>query len=236
MRKTVIALLDEAQKKMGGYVSLLNYRYMNLCVKASPEALLAVSVKTENGDEAIENVAMARNAKGRQDQFEILPMAPDLLAPIVKGITKAHPEFDLDIRDVDPDSDEKDRQQYIVATMPTVDKNRHDVLLQAVGTLSDACDSILDATLAEYSSRIVVRLVDAPGEEVDEARNMLQSIRDKYGEMSGNFRADKEKEIEDAYAVWQAAQEKKEASKKEDDAAHNEQAGRQMSWKPFEDE
>ena len=236
MKKTVVALLDEAQKKMGGYVALLNYRYMNLCIKAVPEALLAIMVKTEEGDEPIENVAKARNAKDREDQFEILPMAPDLLLPIVKGIKTAHPEFDLDIRNVDPDSDDKDQQQYIVATMPTVDQNRHDILMQAVATLSDACAGILDMTVADYAARIVVKLIGAPAEEIDEAKDILQQIRDKHDEMCANYRAEKEQEIEDAYTRYQEAQNQQASEQQEEEAANNEQAGLQMKWEPEDDE
>ncbi|MBR5723898.1 MAG: hypothetical protein IKX62_00810 [Bacteroidales bacterium] len=237
MRKSIISLLDEAQKKMGGYVSLLNYRYMNLCIKALPEALLAIMVKTEDGDEPIENVAKARNPKDRDDQFEILPLSPDLLIPLVKGIKIAHPEFDLDIRDANPDSVDKDRVQYIVATMPVVNKDRHDVLMQAVAMLSDACNGILDATMADYAARIVVKLIDAPGEEVDEAKDSLQQIRDRYDEMSKTFRADKEKEIEEAYARYQEEQAEKEAKKQEEeDSAQEAQAGLKMKWNPDDDE
>ena len=40
MNNYVITEIDDAQKKMSAYVTLLSYRYMNLCVKAELGALL----------------------------------------------------------------------------------------------------------------------------------------------------------------------------------------------------
>ena len=44
MNNYVITEIDDAQKKMSAYVTLLSYRYMNLCVKAELGALMPVNV------------------------------------------------------------------------------------------------------------------------------------------------------------------------------------------------
>ena len=70
MRKSIETLIDEMKTKMSGYVVLLQYRYMNLCVKAEPAALLSFSVTNEEGEECeFEKVASASLAN--KYQFEI---------------------------------------------------------------------------------------------------------------------------------------------------------------------
>ena len=44
MNNYVITEIDSAQKKLSAYVTLLSYRYMNLCVKAELGALMLSSV------------------------------------------------------------------------------------------------------------------------------------------------------------------------------------------------
>ena len=48
MNNYVITEIDSAQKKLSAYVTLLSYRYMNLCVKAELGALMPVNVYVES--------------------------------------------------------------------------------------------------------------------------------------------------------------------------------------------
>lgn len=238
MKTSVMVLLEDAQKKMSGYAALYNYRLHNLNVKADAAALLSISVEFEEEELPLEKVAKARNPEDREDQFEIYPLDRALLLPIVKGIKMSHPEYDLDIRNIDDDQDaeETEKDKYILATMPIVDDNRHDVLTEGVKALSDACKAMLDLTVSRCTAEMTVKLVGAPPEELDEAKDALQQIRDMHDELVQQYHDDKEKEIEDAYAVWQAVQAEKEAKKQEQDAAHNVMAGLQMKMNPEEDE
>lgn len=238
MKTSIIGLLDDAQKKMSGYAALYNYRLHNLCVKANAEALLSISVDLDGVKLPIEKVARARNPKDRDDQFEIYPDDREVLFPLVKGIKESHPEFDLDIRDVDVDENEaeEDKMKYILATMPVVDDNRHDALTEGVKTLSGLCDGKMEGTFARCVADIAVRLADAPPDELDEAKDALQELYDKHKELVKQFTDDKEQEIEDAYAAWQAAQAEKEAKQQEEEAAHNAMAGLQMKMNPDEED
>ena len=49
--------LNSAEKKMGSYMTLLNFRYQNLCVKAEPVALIPVDVHVFDEIMNIEEVA-----------------------------------------------------------------------------------------------------------------------------------------------------------------------------------
>lgn len=238
MKSSVVQLLNEAQQKLSAYAALYNYRLHNLNVKADPEALLSIAVVMGEDELPFEKTARARHGEGRDDQFYIFPIDRKFLFPIVKGLKKTHPEYDLAIRDLyeNDDNDPEEREQYIVATMPVVNDDRHDALTQAVGVLSDGCKGVMDATLSLYTGRIVSKLSGAPAEDVDEAKEALQRLFDMADGLCKQYRTDKEQEIEDAYAAWQAAQAEKEAKQQEEEAAHNALAGLQMKMNPDEED
>ena len=98
MNATVITLLDSAKARMSAYAALLNYRYMNLSVKAEPAALLSFTVNVAGAEWPLEKAARVRNAPGREDQFEIYPNSADLATPILKGLFSAHPEYKTEIK------------------------------------------------------------------------------------------------------------------------------------------
>ena len=71
MNNYVITEIDDAQKKMSAYVTLLSYRYMNLCVKAELGALMPVNVYIGDDSYNIEDVA---NIYSPDDfQFAVYP-------------------------------------------------------------------------------------------------------------------------------------------------------------------
>lgn len=239
MKASVIKLLDEAQKKMSGYAALFNYQLHNLSIKAEPEALLSISVDLDEDEVPIEKVARARNAEGRDDQFEIFPLAQDLLFYVVKGIKESHPEYDLDIRDVDDGEEmeeDEGKDQYILATMPVVDDDRHDVLTDAVDTLTNGCKAMMDATLTYYTTQVSLILAGSPPEELDEVKDALKEMFDTADGLCQQFHDGKMKEIEDAYQHYLAKKAEQEAKEQEEQAAHNEQAGLQMKWNQDDDE
>ena len=51
MRKSIKIFLGEVDTKLTGYASLLNYRYMNLCIAAEPMALLSITITDIEGNE-----------------------------------------------------------------------------------------------------------------------------------------------------------------------------------------
>ena len=235
MKNSVAVLLDEAKKKMSGYAALLNYRLMNLCVKASPEALLPISVSSGGEGLPLEKVAWAQIGD-RSDQFEIFPMSSALLYPIVKAIQEVHPEFKIELKKADEEDDEEEADRYILATMPVVDDARHEVLKNGVAALCEACDLKMQLTFGIYTSRIVTKLDGADPEELDEAKDALQQPKDQHDDLCKQFKANKEDEIEEAYKRYQEAKQQKLEKLQEEQAAHNPLAAKQMKWNPEEDE
>lgn len=225
MRKSIETLIDEMKTKMSGYAVLLQYRYMNLCVKAEPAALLSVSVIDEEGEEAdLESVASACLANDYQ--FDIYPHEPKMVFAISKGIKEAHPEFKIEIKSEDNGNDSgEDESKFLLCTMPEVNKDRHDTLVDGVNTLYDQCKAKLDTNHAVYKSRLTAKLLGSSEEETKEAEDKLEEVYNKHDEISQQFKSDKMKEIEEAYQRYLTEQANKQAEADEKAAARGENAG-----------
>lgn len=225
MRKSIETLIDEMKTKMSGYAVLLQYRYMNLCVKAEPAALLSVSVIDEEGEEAdLESAASACLASDYQ--FEIYPHESKMIFAISKGIKEAHPEFKIEVKSEDNSNDSgEDESRYLLCTMPEVNKDRHDTLLDGVNTLYDQCKAKLDTNHTVYKSRLTAKLLGGSEEETKEAEDKLEEVYNKHDEICLQFKSDKLKEIEEAYQRYLKEQAEKQAEADEKAAARGENAG-----------
>ena len=91
MKRSTISKYDQLKERLSGYVALLNYRYMNLCVKAEEASLLPVKIDIEGESKRIEEVSNI----AKKDDFSIMvfPKYEEDLMPISYGIAKSHPEF-----------------------------------------------------------------------------------------------------------------------------------------------
>ncbi len=225
MRKSIETLIDEMKTKMSGYAVLLQYRYMNLCVKAEPAALLSISVIDEEGEESdLESVASACLANDYQ--FEIYPHESKMVFAISKGIKEAHPEFKIDVKSEENSNDSgEDENKYILCTMPEVNKDRHDTLLDGVNTLYDQCKGKLDTNHTVYKSRLTAKLLGGSEEETKEAEDKLEEVYNKHDEICLQFKSDKIKEIEEAYQRYLTEQANKQAEEDEKAAARGVNAG-----------
>ena len=222
MKKSTALLLGEVQKKMNGYAALLNFHLMNLCVKAEPAALLPVSLKINGEDAYIENAADITTPQ--EDQFEIFPKAPELLFSINKAIYLVHPDFKLEVKSKEEDEEDK----YILCTMPEVNDDRHDTLMEGVKMASEAAKIKIDANFTEYMGKITAQLAGAKPEEIDEAKKNLEDIYNKHVDLCKEYRKNKEEEIENAYQKYLAKEKEKEQQQKEQEAAKGEKAGFSM--------
>ena len=101
MNTLLIKHINDTQQKMGAYLSLLDLRYRNLCVKAEPLALLPVTINTGHEQLNLEDVANV--SKPNEYQLAIYPHTSNYMQDIIRGVFEAHPEFKLDIRDLNED-------------------------------------------------------------------------------------------------------------------------------------
>ena len=223
MRRSIEALISEMKNKMSGYAVLLQYRYMNLCVKAEAASLLSISVVDDEGDDNdLESVAVATLANDYQ--FEIYPHEPKMVFAICKGIKEAHPEFKMDTRTEEGDEESEENQVVIVCTMPEVNKDRHDTLIDGVGMLYDQCKAKLDANHAVYKTRVTAKLVGSSEGDIQEAEDELEKVYKMHDDICLQYKEEKVKEIEEAYQRYLDEQKKKQDAADERAAARGENA------------
>ena len=237
MRKAIEILIGEMESKLGGYAALLNYHFMNLCVKAEPMALISISVRDNEGEvRNLEDVAFAMLADDYT--FEIIPKDMSLLYAICKGLFKDHPELKQDV--ITPSDDnrlfrEDENEQHILCRVPEVNKDRHDFLMDAVKTLYDQCKVEVDKTNVAYSARLIAKISGMSEEEIEEAKNKLEDSQQKYAKICDDYLAAKQKEIEDAYQRYLDEQKAKKAKQDEIDATRVNRSSDRMTMGSYEE-
>ena len=212
MRRSIKIIIGELDGKLTGHAALLNYRYMNLCVKAEPAALLSFTITDIEGNTY--NIEEVADTLMPDDySFEFVPKEMEMLPFIQEGIAEAHPEFkqkvikpEADDRYFYPDTPEYDQERHLICTMPEVDKNRYDLLKQTVKTLYDERMVEMEKVKAEYTKTIADKTADLPKEEADEAKDKMEELCKQYADLSKQYRDTKEQEIEEAYKQWQVCQ------------------------------
>jgi len=226
LKVAIESIIHEMEGRLNGYVSLLIYRYANLCVKAQPLALLSAEIiDEERGKLPIEKVAGVL----MPDEFhlKIVPFDPSYIFPLCKAIKLEHPEFKQDL--VVPDDSTDERERHLILTMPVVNKDRRDALLEAVDTLYDGCKAKMDKTCAEYRLKLEKKIVVLPtDDERNESKDALEAKIKTYQDMADLNKTEKVKEIEEAYQRYLDEQTSKRNKADEAAAARGEHAGRQM--------
>ena len=109
MNTLLIKHINDTQQKMGAYLSLLDLRYRNLCVKADPLALLSVTVNT--GHEQLNLEEVANVSRPNEFQLAIYPNISNYMQDIIRGVFEAHPEFRLDIKDLNEDRKNREAEK-----------------------------------------------------------------------------------------------------------------------------
>lgn len=220
MKKAIVQQIEQLKAKQNGYVGLLVYRYANLCIKADPFALLSVMVKVDDEMKKIEEVAQV--AIHETYHFVVVPTYEEDLLAISKAVSMEHPEFKQEIKSFDGYAPEDPEGKYLFYTMPEVNKERHDAMIQAVDALYDECSQQMEKALSMCLAQIVPLMVDAAPEEIKRVQDHCQQIADYFGKIRDNNHDTKTKEVEDAYAEYQERQkEKKEKDDEQRQAAGN---------------
>ena len=175
MNNYVITEIDSAQKKLSAYVTLLSYRYMNLCVKAELGALMPVNVYV--GDESYNIEDVANVCSPDEFQFAVYPKNENNQQAIIQGVYEAHPEFKMEMKN--------DGGSYILYTMPVVDENRHDLLMNAIKGLYEECcgrdqkQNEIDEALAHYQTEQAQQKEEYDAYDVTKGFRMYSSFNDE---------------------------------------------------------
>lgn len=228
MKIAIESLIHEMEGRLGGYVTLLIYRYANLCIKAQPMALLSAQIVDEEmGEMKIEQVAAVMIPD--EYHLKLLPYDPRFNFPLCKAFAKEHPEFGQEL--VKPENPASEEERYLILTMPEVNKDRHDALIDAVNVLYDGCKAKMDKTGADYRLKLETKIATlSTDDERDEAKGALDNSIKTHQGIIDTVKADKLKEIEDAYQRYLDEKAAKKAEADEQAAARGNQAGQQLRF------
>ena len=230
MKLNIEIIQDEYDHTLSRRVSLLMFCYLNLCTKAEPAALLSVPVTIGGKSYGLEEVTEVMLPN--EEQFILVPKKNAYISAILRGLMKEHPEFKNELKVFDgekllnPDEvEDEDPIQLILSTIPEVNKDRHDALLEAVDIFYDKCKVEMEKYKVSYTAQLMRALQDETSENPDEAKDQLEQTNDTYAKMRDELKEKKVKEVEDAYQRYLAKETEKENLRKEEEEARGEKAG-----------
>ena len=191
MKRALSNQYDQLYEKLKGYVAMLNFRYLNMCIKVEPASLIPVKVNIEGSEKNLEQVAMV--TKKDDYRFWILPKYDDDMKAICEGIAKVHPEFrqkemTMKIEGLEGEGTSHD-VRYLQLTMPEVDDKYYKALKDAVDVFYDQCKTLS---------------VGEPKEDVDGIKKEVDKLIKSSEESRDKLRDKKLKDIEEAYKNWLA--------------------------------
>ena len=197
MNLYITAAVKELKEKLNAYLSLLSYRYANLCVKAELGALLPVTVAAER-DYNLEDVAKLTTPD--DFHFEIYPNVPDHLHYIIEGVLDVHPEFKMEL----VREDYGNHNQHIVYTMPEVDKDRRKLLTDTAKVFYEECKAEIEKECAVYLAELPELEGKLSVEDLTEVTRVLKRSREETLQNCDELYQKKLAEIDDAYQNYLA--------------------------------
>lgn len=223
----ILNIYNDLSGRLYGYYILLSYRYLNLCVKPEPASLLSASVNIDEEQYELEKVVQV--AMPDDSCLQLVPMDNSLIPNICQAILLEHPEFKLDVQDdLSAKKDDSPAPKMIVLTVPPIDKDRKDALLDMVNALYDDCDKRMKFDFDIFSAKAGIASVTLPKESQDETKKEFEELYGSFVEKAKAQKDTKTKEIEDAYSRWCEANGRDEKKEMEDKAAKGEEAAFKM--------
>lgn len=222
MNAKVKLIQTEYDKVLSQQVYLLIYCYLNICTESEAAAMLSIPIPMGGKNFNIEEVAQV--AIPDKKRYCIIPFSESYIPNIMRGVMMEHPELKTEIMYIgeerllalDEVEDENQYTKTVVCTVPDVDKERRDVMLETVKLFYNRCKTDMENYKVEYVKKQMRILAGASSEEIDEARKELDKIEAVYIKSRDDMNDKKIKEIEDAYQRYLAEQEAGSASAKEE--------------------
>ena len=231
MKRAIINQLGQLSEQLKGYVGALNYRYLNLCVKAEEVSLLPIQVPIEDELKNLEDVAYAGKRNGDDYSIYVIPKIQDDMRDIADAVRSYHPEFIQEIQKetVDPqDGSGEQEVQLLRLKMPEVNDDRYDVLKQGANTFYDMCKADMEKARMEADMQFAALGIDEKPEDMDKVKKGVDETCDMWTKKRDQLHDEKLKEIEDAHNDWLANKQAADQKKQEDEAAKNQNAGSSM--------
>ena len=195
---------------MSGYVAQLNFRFMNLCVKAEPMSLLSARFNIQGEEKPIEDVAQV--SKKGDYQFMAIPNFEDDMAPLAVGIALKHPEFKQEygeetVNVVDEQGNPQSvKVKYLLLTMPEVDNNRYEALKTAVDAAYNQCKTQMEAVVERAEPEMALLQEGEDQQDIDRVKKAVERLKKSYIEQRDKLYDEKIKEIDEAHENWQINQ------------------------------
>ena len=213
MKRAVGQQIEQLKAKLGGYVAMLNFRYSNLCIEADPVALLSAKVEVEGTLKNLEEVAQV--AVHETYHFVVKPIYEEDFFPVGLAIMKEHPEFKQELKTLDGYAEGDPAGKYLFYTMPEVDDNRHDTMVNAVDVFYDECKAQMAKAGEECVTQIAPLQVGSSPMEIAQVAEYIEKITKFYNDMRDSNHDNKKQEVEKAYEEYKAKQKEKEAEEQE---------------------
>lgn len=228
MKRSTLTILSEYNNAVTGYVTLYTYRLANLCIKADPVSLLGVTINTDGLVRNIDDVAVVASGDNEYE-MKVVPMDESNLMLIGKGIAEEHIEFkqELDTLVLDGDIECK----YIKLSMPEVNEERKKAMHNAVKLLHDECVAKVKASTAFNLGRMAAEMLGASKEDMDEVNSKMNEVTDMYNKICEDVTATKNKEIDEAYALYLKKRQDEQAMKAEQSATVGKEVVSQLKIK-----
>ena len=231
MKRAIINQLGQLSEQLKGYVGALNYRYLNLCVKAEEVSLLPIQVPIEDEFKNLEDVAYAGKRTGDDYSLYIVPKIQDDMRDIQQAVMKFHPEFIQEVQKEKVNAGEDGGEQEVQLLrlkMPEVNDDRYDVLKQGANTFYDMCKADMEKARMEADMQFAALGIDEKPEDMDKVKKGVDETNEMWTKKRDQLHDEKLKEIEDAHNDWLANKQAADQKKQEDEAAKNQNAGSSM--------
>lgn len=227
-------IIQEYDNLESGQVILFLYRLKNLCLDADGSILLSAEVEHEGEVYNIEDVAQVSNPN--DEQFCIIPKEENFITPIIKAIAKTHPELKLEVKaltekgfeDLGSKNLTDEYMPVILATVPPVNKLRHDVVKDAIDAFYNECKGSMDAHKAEYSQRLALAVASLDPETANERKESFDNTTKTYVDTREDMKERHIKALEAAYARYQGIKVKSDALAKEEADAKSKEVTQKM--------
>lgn len=190
-------ILMGCENDLSKIIFTLSYRFASyLCVYAEPMTLLPIVV---NGSKLEDLVDIAIPEK---DKFQFFMKRENDLPMIRQAMEDEHPEFLVEIKQDYFYENQMDAEDTLLFTMPPVNKDRRDLLLQGVDLLYNDALGRFEIQKGQCVATLTKSLATQP-DMLDDAKNDLDDLYEVKKKALDDVKQKKIYEIEEAYERYE---------------------------------
>lgn len=232
MDKKIQQILTQYDQRVERLRILYIYQLSELCIKADPMALIAVSVSHENEKLNIEDTSSVTVTQW--NQFHLVPKDEEYIQDIAMGVKAVRPELKQEFIRLKKDEDSDDTIITLLLTTPPVDEDRRNLLLKLTSALHDSILARIKIQYGKTTAKIAMAMMDASNDDRKEILDILDKNNDDANKEIDGIKEKKDKEIEEAYKAYLKEKAESKLKQQEDEEAHNPEAAFSMRVKNLE--